>query len=182
MGIDSSPDVSHLFISFKQIVDGNMLTVRKRIVKKPTAKLTSLADAAVAVLSNAQGQDVRRVLSEPLFDRLRDKLHKIRRKRASSEPISLDAIRQRKLSLQNNVSFQVGQSPFKTKPLKKGFSVDSGMVTDGKVFSPDQARDHASEEETAVNKACTATLSASPPPDEYGRTHESQSSYSVGMR
>ena len=57
-----------------------MLTVRKRIVKKPTAKLTSLADAAVAVLSNAQGQDVRRVLSEPLFDRLRDKLHKIRRK------------------------------------------------------------------------------------------------------
>lgn len=140
--------------------------------------------------SNAQGspnRDFRRILSEPLFNRLRDKLHKIRRKRASSEPISLEAIRQRKFSLQNTASFQVGQPSLKVP--KKRFSLDSALGTDGRVVTPplpSKIKDRTSDDETAVRETSEETLSASPPPEEHERIDNLQSaadnSTSVGKR
>ena len=166
---------------FYQISDGNQLTVRPRIVKQPTSRLSSLADAAPAVVEGSPSQGFRRILSEPLFNRLREKLHKIRRKRASSEPISFEAIRQRKFSLQNTTSFQVGQPPRQTKVLRKGLSVDSGMDTDGRavtlpppVLSSSESRNHTSLDGAVVKKTSGETLNARPPPEEQERGDDSQ--------
>ena len=114
-------------------------------------------------------------MSEPLFNRLRDKLHKIRKNRASSEPVSLEAIRQRKLSLQNTGTFQVGLPQFKTKFLKTGFSVDSGMSSVGKAVSPppsgfsDEVEGRTTQGEEVVKRTSEEA------PEEHERKDDTQS-------
>lgn len=139
------------------------------------------------ISTDAQGstrQNVIRNLSEPLFNRLRDKLHNLRRKRASSDPVSLEAIRQRKFSLQNATTFQVGQPQFNTKFLKKGFSVDLGKSTDERAasvtpppsgISVDEVEGHAGEGEAVVKRTSEEGLSASSPPEERERRDDTQS-------
>lgn len=139
------------------------------------------------ISTDAQGstrQNVIRNLSEPLFNRLRDKLHNLRRKRASSDPVSLEAIRQRKFSLQNATTFQVGQPQFNTKFLKKGFSVDLGKSTDERAasvtpppsgISVDEVEGHAVEGEAVVKRTSEEGLSASSPPEERERRDDTQS-------
>ena len=154
--------------------------MRCRVSKQPVARLASLADV---IMSQRKG--VKRVISEPLFNRLREKLHKIRRKRASSEPISLEAIRQRKYSLQNTTTFQVGQS-LTTKFLKKGVSVDSGMDTNGKAVTlPPRPRllsggssDHSTEGKVAVRQIIEEALSTTQePPKPSEHNEDSRSAY-----
>ena len=139
------------------------------------------------ISTDAQGstrQNVIRNFSEPLFNRLRDKLHNVRKKRASSDPVSLEAIRQRKFSLQNTTTFQVGQPQFKTKFLKKGFSVDSGLSTDERAasgtlppsgFSVDEVEGHTAEGEEVVKRTSEEALSASSPPEERESRDDTQS-------
>lgn len=159
-----------------KVLDENQLTVRKRAPRP--------ADATANLSSNTQGQDIRRKWSEPLFNRLRDKLQRIRRKRASSEPISLEAIRQRKFSLQNPAIFQVGKP---TKFLKKGSSVDSGMNADRTVSPPSlptEVFSHqdrvTSENKTIVKHVSAEALSSSPSSEECKSTDESRSIPSPG--
>ena len=92
-----------------------------------------------------------RSITEPVFNRLREKLYKIRRKRTSSDPVTLDAIRQRKLSLQGTVSFQIGPEEFRKKPaLRKGLSLDSATTqTDGNTDTQ-QTRTELSSERDKV--------------------------------
>ena len=165
---------------YDQVSDAEQLTVRHRIPKLPAVRQQSLADVAVDLASKTQRHphgDFKRILSEPLFNHLREKLHKIRRKRASSDPVSLDAIRQRKLSLQNTVSFQIGQEEAKKTGLKKVYSLDSTMQTDGTAVMPQrrtelslsQSEQHISEQdEVTVRKTSSEAelLSAQPPPEE----------------
>lgn len=92
-----------------------------------------------------------RSITEPVFNRLREKLYKIRRKRTSSDPVTLDAIRQRKLSLQGAVSLQIGPEEFRKKrALRKGLSLDS--VTTQTVGNTDtqQTRTELSSERDKV--------------------------------
>lgn len=163
--------------------------MRQRIPKRPAARQQSLADVAVNLPKSrpqSPHRDLKRILSEPLFNHLREKLHKIRRKRATSEPESLEAIRQRKLSLQDTASFQIGQQPGKTKSLEKGFSLDSGV--DGRIVMPPKrtevpsshSRDQIPEEEGIVKKESNETLSAHPPPEEHEQRGDSHST--VGNR
>lgn len=169
-----------LFLYFSgKILDGNQLTVRKRAPRP--------GDAAAVLLSNTRGQEIRQKLSEPLFNRLRDKLQRIRRKRASSEPISLEAIRQRKFSLQNPVLFQVGKPTINSKSLKKASSVDSGMKAYGIVSSPSvptEVSSHQdgvkSENKTIVKNLSAEALSTSPSSEECKSTDESRSLPSAG--
>ena len=130
-------------LSFLQIfaLEAENLTVRHRIPKQPQMqRLHSLADVAAALSLSSQtnkgtvDMELKRILSEPLFNRLREKLHRIQRKRASSVPVSLEAVRLRKISLQNTASFQVGRGTDKAKALKKGSSLDSGV---GALTRPD---------------------------------------------
>ncbi len=166
------------FSSCHQVYDGDQLTVRQKIPKRPSVRQHSLADVAVD-LGNRQKSsplDLKRILSEPLFNHLREKLHKIRRKRASSEPISLEAIRQRKLSLQNPALFQIGEHLGKTKCLKKSYSLESGVGTNGKTVMPprrpespsSRSVDQIPEDEAIVTKTSNDAemLSARPPPEE----------------
>lgn len=161
--------------SCHQVSDGDQLTVRQKIPKRPAVRQHSLADVAVDLRNKQKSPqlDLKRILSEPLFNHLREKLHKIRRKRASSEPISLEAIRQRKLSLQNPFSIQIGEQPGKKKCLKKVYSLDSAVGTDGKTVMPAQrpelsssrSEDQIPEDEAIVTKASNDAemLSAHPP-------------------
>ena len=169
-----------LFLYFSgKILDGNQLTVRKRAPRP--------ANAAAVLSSNMRGQEIRQKLSEPLFNRLRDKLQRIRRKRASSEAISLEAIRQRKFSLQNPVLFQVGKPTINSKSLKKASSVDSGMKAYGTVSSPSlptEVSSHQdgvkSENKTMVKNLSAEALSTSPSSEECKSTDESRSIPSAG--
>ncbi|KAL9969256.1 hypothetical protein ACROYT_G021452 [Oculina patagonica] len=174
LGVHSSVTVSAKL----QVSDGDQLTVRQKIPKRPSVRQHSLADVAVD-LGNRQKSsplDLKRILSEPLFNHLREKLHKIRRKRASSEPISLEAIRQRKLSLQNPALFQIGEHLGKTKCLKKSYSLESGVGTNGKTVMPprrpespsSRSVDQIPEDEAIVTKTSNDAemLSARPPPEE----------------
>lgn len=124
------------------------------------------------------------MLSEPLFNHLREKLQKIRKKRASSEPVSLKAIRQRKLSQQNPVSFQIGEqtsSPVKTISLVSAARPD--MKTAGSSQPPElsssPSRESIPEDETVAIKANNNVeiLSAHPPPEELEEKNDSRSSF-----
>lgn len=174
--------------SSHQVSDSDQLTVRHRILKQPAVRQHSLADVALDLPINAQKsqqRDLKRILSEPLFNHLREKLLKIRRKRATSEPVSLEAIRQRKLSLQNPVTFQIGEQASTTKGLRKGYSLDSAEGTDGKAKIPPQNTkssssrniDEMPEGEGVVVKASSDSemLSAHPPSGELEERHDSHS-------
>ena len=168
--------------------DSDKLTVRHRISKQPAVRQHSLADVALDLPINTQKRqqrDLKRILSEPLFNHLREKLLKIRKKRAASEPVSLEAIRQRKLSLQNPVAFQIGEQPGTTKGLRKGYSLDSTEGTDGKAKMPPQhtkssssrSIDEMPEGEGLVVKTSSDSemLSAHPPTGELEERHDSHS-------
>ena len=113
--------------------------MRQRIPKLPAAGNVGLADVAVDPASRTQRHarsDFIRNISEPVLNHLREKLHKIRKKRASSDPVSLDFIRRRNLSLQNTVSFQIGQEDVTKKLLRKGRSLDlTTTQTDGNTLT-----------------------------------------------
>jgi len=124
------------------------------------------------------------MLSEPLFNHLREKLQKIRKKRASSEPVSLEAIRQRKLFQQNPVSFQIGEQ---TGSPKKTFSRDSASERDGKtVRSPQSPKPSSSPSKTTIpedeieaikTNVDIETLSAHPTPEELEERDEPRSGF-----
>ena len=162
-----------------QVPDTDQLTVRQRIPKQPVVRQHSLADVARDLGTNSQKwqhRDLKRILSEPLFNHLREKLQKIRKKRASSEPVSLEAIRQRKLSQQNPVSFQTGEQPGQRSSLKKTYSLDSAAGLDGKTvmsaqrseLSSSPSKESIPEDEAVAAKANNdiEMLSAHPPPEE----------------
>ena len=169
--------------SCHQVSDGDQLLIRQRIPKQPAVRQHSLADVALDLPTKTQKspqRDLKRILSEPLFNHLREKLYKIRKKRAASEPVSLDAIRQRKVSLQNPLSFQIGEQTGKKKCLKKVYSLDSAEGTDGKTVMPPQhsssrSLDQLPEDETIVTKISNEAekLSAHPPPEEKHDPHSS---------
>lgn len=173
----SSLVYSVALFSCHQVSDGDQLTIRQRIPKQPAVRQHSLADVALDLPTKTQKspqRDLKRILSEPLFNHLREKLYKIRKKRAASEPVSLDAIRQRKLS------FQIGEQPGKKKCLKKVYSLDSVEGTDGKTVMPPQhsssrSLDQLPEDETIVTKISNEAekLSAHPPPEEKHDPHSS---------
>ena len=171
--------------SGQQVPDTDQLTVRQRIPKQPAVRQQSLVDVAVELRNSSQKcqhRDLKRILSEPLFNHLREKLQKIRKKRASSEPVSLEAIRQRKLSQQNPVSFQIGEQ---TSRLKKTFSLDSAVAPDGKTvkslqgpkLSSSASKETIPEDEAEAIKANNdiEMLSAQPPPEEPEERDESRS-------
>lgn len=173
-----------------QVPDTDQLTVRQRIPKQPAVRQHSLADAAMDLRTNSQKcqhRNLKRILSEPLFNHLREKLQKIRKKRASSEPVSLEAIRQRKLSQQNPVSFQTGEQPGKTNSLKKKYSLDPAAGRDGKtVMSPQRpelssspSKESIPEDEAVANKANNdiEMLSAHPPPEESEERDDTHSTF-----
>lgn len=124
------------------------------------------------------------MLSEPLFNHLREKLQKIRKKRASSEPVSIEAIRHRKLSQQNPVSFQIGEQ---TGSPKKTFSRDSAAGRDGKTVrspqspklssSPSKATIREDEVEAIKTNVDIETLSAHPTPEELEERDEPRSAF-----
>ena len=137
--------------------------------------------------NKSQHRDLKRILSEPLFNHLREKLQKIRKKRATSEPVSLAAIRQRKLSQQKPVSFQIGDQE-KTSSSKKTFSPDSAVGPDRKtVRSPrppklpsSHSKESIPEDEAVVIRTDNNTemLSAHPPPEEREQKNDPRSTSS----
>ncbi|KAJ7363708.1 hypothetical protein OS493_009871 [Desmophyllum pertusum] len=73
LGIHSAVTVS----AKHQVSDANQLTVRQRIPKRPAARQQSLADVAVNLPKSrpqSPHRDLKRILSEPLFNHLREKL------------------------------------------------------------------------------------------------------------
>ena len=123
-----------------------------------------------------QHRDLKRILSEPLFNHLREKLQKIRKKRATSEPVSLEAIRQRKLSQKKPVSFQIAEQQGKTSSPKKKLSPDSAAGPDRKTvrspqppeLSSSHSKESIPEDEAVVIKTNNdmEMLSAHPSPEE----------------
>lgn len=131
-----------------------------------------------------QHRDLKRILSEPLFNHLREKLQKIRKKRASSEPVSLEAIRKRKLSQQNLVSFQIGEQ---TSSLRKAVSLDSAAGPDMKTarlpqppgLSSGPSKESITENDAVAIRANNNVeiLSAHPPPEELEAKNDPSSSF-----
>ncbi|XP_068698299.1 intermembrane lipid transfer protein VPS13C-like isoform X1 [Montipora foliosa] len=167
-----------------QISDSSQLTVRRRIVKQPIAGSNNLAGVGMAFTHDSQGSSMQqgfRRISEPLLNRLRDKLQKIRRKRANSAPVSLAAIRERKLSLQVAPTFQVGPQPrLKTKVARERSSLDSGICANKEVVSPsrpallvEESTDHRTEDGAGVAEVNEEALSARPPSKERGADTQS---------
>ena len=164
-----------------QVPDTDHLTVRQRIPKQPAVRQHSLADVTMEL---GNSRDLKRILSEPLFNHLREKLQKIRKKRASSEPVTLEAIRQRKLSQQNRASFQIGEQ--RSSP-KKTVSLDSAAGPDRKTatspqppeLSSNRSKESIPEDEAVVMKANNDVeiLSAHPPPEDLEEKHDPRSSF-----
>ena len=174
-------------LSGHQVPDTDQLTVRQRIPKQPAVRQRRLADVAMELRDSSnkcQHRDLKRILSEPLFNNLREKLQKIRKKRASSEPVSLEAIRKRKLSQQNSVSFQIGEQ---TSSLKQTFSLDSAAGCDGKAARSPQrpelssisSKESIPEDEVVAIKANNnrEILSAHPPPEESEEKNDRRSAF-----
>lgn len=170
-----------------QVTDSDQLTVRQRIPKQPAVRQHSLADVAMELGNSSQKcqhRDLKRILSEPLFNHLREKLQKIRKKRASSEPVSLETIRQRKLSQQNPASFQIGEQ---TSSLKKTVSLDSAAGPDRKTATSPQppelsssgSKESIPEDEAVAIKANNDVeiLSTHPPPEEFEENNDPRSSF-----
>ena len=173
-----------LYFVCVKISDSSQLTVRRRIVKQPIAGSNSLAGVGMAFTHDSQGSSMQqgfRRISEPLLNRLRDKLQKIRRKRANSAPVSLAAIRKRKLSLQVAPTFQVGPQPrLKTKVARERSSLDSGICANKEVVSPprpalpvEESTDHRTEDDAGVAEVNEEALSARPPSKETGADTQS---------
>lgn len=182
--------LSYLFFSVHQVPDTDQLSVRQRTRKQPAVRQQSLADVAMELPNSSnkcQHRDLKRILSEPLFNHLRDKLQKIRKKRASSEPLSLEAIRQRKRFQQNPVSFQIGEQQGKTSSLKKKLSPDSAAECGGKTarspqgpkLSSSPSKESIPEDEAIAIKANNdiEMLSAHPPPEEHEEKNDPRSTF-----
>ena len=172
--------------SGRQVLDTDQLTVRQRIPKQAAVRQHSLADVAMDLGNSSQKcqhRDLKRILSEPLFNHLREKLQKIRKKRASSEPVSLKAIRQRKLSQQNPVSFQIDEqtsSPEKTISLNSAAERDMKTARSSKPpkLSSSSSKESMPEDEAVAIKANNVDiLSAHPPPEELEEINDPRSSF-----
>lgn len=190
LGIHSAVTVS----PNHQVPDTDQLSVRQRTRKQPAVRQQSLADVAMELPNSSnkcQHRDLKRILSEPLFNHLRDKLQKIRNKRASSEPLSLEAIRQRKRFQQNPVSFQIGEQQGKTSSLKKKLSPDSAAECGGKTarspqgpkLSSSPSKESIPEDEAIAIKANNdiEMLSAHPPPEEHEEKNDPRSTFELGI-
>lgn len=162
-----------------QISDSDQITVRRRVSKQASAKLTSLARAGVGFSHDTQGVSLKQQIShksDPLFIRLRDKLHKIRRKRTDSEPVSLAEIRQRKLSLQVTPALQAAGHGLasKARNSRGRLSSDPEIFTNKGTISTSLPAlavggtdaDHKAQGDGSVERVRETALFARPPPEE----------------
>lgn len=159
--------------------------MRRRVSKQASAKLTSLARAGVGFSHDTQGVSLKQQIShksDPLFIRLRDKLHKIRRKRTDSEPVSLAEIRQRKLSLQVTPALQAAGHGLasKARNSRGRLSSDPEIFTNKGTISTSLRAlavggtdaDHKAQGDGSVERVRETALFARPPPEE--RTEDSR--------
>lgn len=163
-----------------KISDSDQITLRRRASKQPSTKLMSLAGAGVGFSHDTQGVSVKERISP--FSRLRDKLQKIRRKRAVSEPVSLAEIRQRKFSLQVKPTLQVAghELASKARNSRGRLSSDSEMCGNKGTISTslpplavgETDADHKAQVDGGVERVSEEALLARPPPEE--RSEESR--------